>query len=65
MSNLKGKLAQGFPNVITDLPEADVQFKGVRAWILQSEKHQLVFFEMESSAQVPEHSHHYLSLIHI
>ena len=59
MSNLKGKLAQGFPNVITDLPEADIQFKGIRAWILQGEKHQMVFFEMEPSAQVPEHSHDY------
>lgn len=59
MDDLKSKRSRGFPEIITDLPEADVQFKGVRAWILQSEKHQLVFFEMEPSAQVPEHSHDY------
>jgi len=59
MNNLKDKCAQGFPNVITDLPEADVPFRGVKAWILQGEKHQLVFFEFEPFAKVPEHSHDY------
>jgi quercetin dioxygenase-like cupin family protein len=57
--NLKGKHVRGYPEVITQLPEADIQFKGIRAWILQGKKHQLVFFEMESSAQVPEHCHDY------
>jgi quercetin dioxygenase-like cupin family protein len=41
------------------MPEADIRLKGIRAWILQSEKHQLVFFEIEPSAQVPEHRHDY------
>jgi quercetin dioxygenase-like cupin family protein len=50
---------RGYPEVITRLPEADIQFQGVKAWILQGENQQLVFFEMESSAQVPEHSHPY------
>jgi len=59
LGDLKGKGSQGFPEVITGLPEADVPFKGVRAWISQGEKHQLVFFEMDRSAQVPEHSHDY------
>jgi quercetin dioxygenase-like cupin family protein len=27
--------------------------------VLQGERHQLVFFEMETSTQVPEHSHGY------
>jgi quercetin dioxygenase-like cupin family protein len=48
-----------YPEIITRLPEADIQLKGVRAWILQSDKHQLVFFEMEPFAQVPEHCHPY------
>lgn len=34
-------------------------FKGVKAWILQGEKHQLIFFEMQPTALVPEHSHNY------
>jgi quercetin dioxygenase-like cupin family protein len=59
LNDLRGKCARGFPEVITHLPEADVQFKGVRAWIVQGEKHQLIFFEMEPYAQVPEHSHDY------
>lgn len=59
MNDLKCRCVQGFPKVITDLPEADVPFKGVKAWILQGDRHQLIFFEFESSAEVPEHSHDY------
>jgi len=50
---------RGFDRVITGFPEADIQFEGVKAWVMQGENHQLVFFEMEPSAQVPEHSHTY------
>jgi len=49
----------GYPEVITRLPEADISIKGIKAHVLQGEKHQLVFFEFESSAQVPEHDHEY------
>jgi quercetin dioxygenase-like cupin family protein len=59
MDNLKSKRLREFPEVITRLPEADMPIKGVKAWILQGERHQLVFFEFESSAQVPEHNHDY------
>ena len=59
MDDAKRKHIRGYPEVITFLPEADVQFKGIRAWILQGEKQQLVFFDMEPSTQVPEHSHDY------
>lgn len=57
--NPASKQAQVFPAVITDLPEADMRVKGIRAWILQGQKHQLIFFEMEPTAIVPEHSHSY------
>jgi len=50
-------LKQGFPKVITDLPEADIQFRGARGWIAQGKSHQIVFFEIEPLARVPEHSH--------
>ena len=50
---------RGYPEVITCLTEADMKPKGIRAWILQGQRHQLVFFEMDSSAVVPEHSHDY------
>jgi quercetin dioxygenase-like cupin family protein len=59
LDEVKSICGRGFPEVITRLPEADIQLKGVRAWILQGEKQQLVFFEMESSAKVPEHTHDY------
>ena len=59
MNKLQSKRANEFPSVITALPEADIQLKGVKAWILQGEKHQLGFFEMHPEAVVPEHSHAY------
>ena len=59
MDDNNGKRLRGFPEVITRLPEADIHFEGIRAWIVQGEKSQLVFFEMEPSAHVPEHSHDY------
>ena len=59
MSVPKSKPMREFPEVIKDLPEADLPFKGVRAWILQGEKHQLIFFEMQPTAKVLEHSHNY------
>ncbi|MCZ2856716.1 MAG: cupin domain-containing protein [Candidatus Bathyarchaeota archaeon] len=59
LDKARSRQASGFPVVITDLPEADMPFQGVKAWILQGEKHQLIFFEMQSTARVPEHSHNY------
>ncbi|HXX87140.1 MAG TPA: cupin domain-containing protein [Candidatus Acidoferrum sp.] len=53
------KKRTGYPEVIMRLPEADIQIKGVKAYILQGEQHQLAFFEMEPSALVPEHQHDY------
>ncbi|MEM2102517.1 MAG: cupin domain-containing protein [Candidatus Bathyarchaeia archaeon] len=59
MDNSKRKNEEGFSQVVTNLPEADVPVKGIRAWILQGERHQLVFFQMEPHVTVPEHSHDY------
>jgi len=59
LNSTKTLRKQGYPEVITCLPEADIQFEGVNAWILQSDAHQLVFFEFEADADVPEHSHGY------
>ena len=60
MNDLRGNQLRDYPEVITRLPEADIKFEGIRAWILQSEEHQLVFFEMKASASAPEHSHDYV-----
>jgi quercetin dioxygenase-like cupin family protein len=48
-----------YPEVIIRLPEADIPFKGVKAWILQADQNQLVFFEFKPNADVPEHNHNY------
>ncbi len=50
-------MSRAFPRIITELPEADVKFEGVRGWILQGEDHQIVFFEIEAKSEVSEHSH--------
>ena len=59
MNNIERKKIQVYPEVITRLPEADIPFEGVRAWVLQADTSQLVFFEFEADAKVPEHSHSY------
>lgn len=59
LNNTASESKQGYPPVITCLPEADMQFEGVKAWILQADTQQLVFFEFEAEAKVPEHSHSY------
>ena len=59
MKSQKVKNPQEYPEVIMTLPEAIIQVKGITAWVLQGERHQLVFFEMEPNTQVPEHSHDY------
>ena len=59
MKNIKRESVYGYPDFITRLPEADLPFEGIRGWLLQADKSQLVFFEFESDVKVPEHSHSY------
>ncbi len=47
----------GFPEMIMKLPEADVPFKGVRAWISQGPDHQVVFLDIEPIGLVSAHRH--------
>jgi quercetin dioxygenase-like cupin family protein len=46
-----------FPKMITDMPEADIAFEGLRGWLLQGIRGQVVFFDIEPVGQVPVHSH--------
>jgi quercetin dioxygenase-like cupin family protein len=46
-----------FPEIITNLPEADIPFPGVKGWISQNVDHQMVFLEIEAIGKVAEHSH--------
>jgi quercetin dioxygenase-like cupin family protein len=51
------EMSKVFPDPIVRLPEADVPIDGVRAYLSQSEGHQIVFMEFSKDAIVPEHSH--------
>lgn len=46
-----------YPQMITELPEVEIPFKGVKGWLLQGIDKQVVFFEIETYASIPEHSH--------
>lgn len=59
LDKAKVQKASGYPEVITRLPEAEIAFEGAKAWIMQAELSQLVFFEFEPDKQLPAHSHSY------
>lgn len=46
-----------FPEPILNLPEADIPFKGVKAYLSQAENHQLIFMEFSEDVDLPEHEH--------
>ena len=60
MSTQEKPAKSGYPEVLlSQLPEAKVAFEGARAWIMQSESNQLVFFEFEAGMNLPDHNHTY------
>ena len=60
MKRIDGKSgAVGYPEVITNFPQAEVACEGAKGWILQGESVQLVFFEFPDGAKVGGHSHSY------
>ncbi|MFX1465081.1 MAG: cupin domain-containing protein [Promethearchaeota archaeon] len=46
-----------FPEIIVNLPEADIPIKGLKAYILQGERQQIIFMEFSEDIEIPEHSH--------
>ena len=46
-----------FAQPITNLPEADIPLAGVKAYLSQSDSHQIVFMEFQNDVDLPEHSH--------
>ena len=46
-----------FPDVIRALPEADIPFNGIRAYLSQGEDHQIIFMEFSEDVELPEHAH--------
>jgi quercetin dioxygenase-like cupin family protein len=50
-------MSETFPKPIRDLPEADIPFEGVKAYLSQSDTHQIIFMEFKKDVDLPEHSH--------
>jgi len=46
-----------FPQPIRDLPEADIPLDGIKAYLSQSNSHQIIFMEFEKDVDLPEHCH--------
>ena len=46
-----------FPEPIRSLPEADIPLSGLKAYLSQSENHQVLFMQFDEDADIPEHSY--------
>lgn len=54
---MRKKTEDIFPAPIRDLPEAHVLIEGIKAYLSQSDGHQILFMEFAEDASLPEHSH--------
>ena len=50
-------MTQLFPKPILNLPEADIQIKGIKAFLSQGSNHQIIFMEFSEDAEIFEHFH--------
>ena len=50
-------MSEIFPKPIRDLPEADIPIDGIKAYLSQSDSHQIIFMEFEKDIKINEHSH--------
>jgi quercetin dioxygenase-like cupin family protein len=46
-----------FPEPILNLPEANLPFEGVKAYLSQGPDHQIIFMEFTHDVMLPEHQH--------
>ena len=46
-----------FPDIIANLPEADIPVEGLQAFLFQGENQQLIFMSFEKDVEIPEHLH--------
>ena len=46
-----------FPEPIRNLPEADIPLEGLKAYISQSDNHQILFMKFDKEVEIQEHSH--------
>ena len=50
-------MAEVFPEPIRNLPEAYIPLDGLKAYLSQSDGHQILFMQFEEDVAIPEHSH--------
>ncbi|MHC4644576.1 MAG: cupin domain-containing protein [Planctomycetota bacterium] len=50
-------MSEIFPEPIRNLAEADIPLGGLKAYVSQSQNHQILFMEFSEDAEVGEHSH--------
>ena len=50
-------MSEIFPKPIRNLPEADIPIEGIKAYLSQSDTHQIIFMEFEKDVDLSEHSH--------
>lgn len=50
-------MLEKFPDPIRNLPHADIPLEGLKAYLSQSDNHQILFMEFAKNVEVPEHSH--------
>jgi quercetin dioxygenase-like cupin family protein len=46
-----------FPQIITDLPKAEVKLNNATFYISQAKNHQIIFMEFGSDVNLPKHFH--------
>ena len=50
-------MSEIFPKPIRNLPEADIPLEGIKAYLSQSDTHQIIFMEFKKDVDLSEHSH--------
>ena len=50
-------MSEIFPEPIRNLPQADIPFDGITAYLSQADNHQILFMKFNEDVEVPEHSH--------
>lgn len=50
-------MKQKLPDIITNLPQADIPIEGVKSHLAQSGDQQFVFMTFEKDVEVPDHFH--------
>ena len=57
VKNLCDIMSEIFPKMILELPRADVPLEGSKAYLSQSDNHQIIFLQFKKDVNLPEHSH--------